>query len=121
LTIIQLKKIVSFGLVNRFQGKVKRRGRPDASSLKMTVEIRRPLVDDRAYRHVLLPNKLSVLLIHDPTCDKASAALDVHVGTSSVSCGILTVARKSVGSAALARSRALFGAHALHGHRKGVT
>lgn len=36
--------------------------------------------DDRCYRHVVLPNGLSALLISDPTTDKASAALDVRVG-----------------------------------------
>ena len=36
--------------------------------------------DDRTYRHVVLPNGLSALLISDPTTDKASAALDVRVG-----------------------------------------
>lgn len=37
--------------------------------------------DDREYRLIrLASNKLEVLLIHDKDTDKASAALDVHVG-----------------------------------------
>ncbi len=40
----------------------------------------RPDLDDRAYQLVTLENELSVLLISDPTTDKSSAALDVHVG-----------------------------------------
>ena len=39
--------------------------------------------DDRTYRHVALENGLNVLLIHDPSCDKAAAAMDVHVGSYS--------------------------------------
>jgi insulysin len=44
------------------------------------LQIRKPDVDNRAYKYLTLPNKLSVLLISDPDTDKASAALDVHVG-----------------------------------------
>ena len=39
--------------------------------------------DDRTYRHVALDNGLNVLLIHDPSCDKAAAAMDVHIGSYS--------------------------------------
>jgi hypothetical protein len=39
-----------------------------------------PSVDDRVYKTILLPNDLQVLLISDPTTDKAAAALDVRVG-----------------------------------------
>lgn len=42
-----------------------------------------PSLDDRQYRVVRLPNKLEVLLVQDPETDKASAALDVHVGNFS--------------------------------------
>lgn len=38
--------------------------------------------DSRDYRYLTLPNQLRVLLISDPTTDKASAALDVNVGSS---------------------------------------
>ncbi|KAF2746080.1 LuxS/MPP-like metallohydrolase [Sporormia fimetaria CBS 119925] len=46
-------------------------------------ELERPLLDDRSYRVITLPNKLEVLLIHDANTDKASAALDVNVGSFS--------------------------------------
>lgn len=37
--------------------------------------------DDRDYRLIkLASNELQVLLVHDKNTDKASAALDVHVG-----------------------------------------
>jgi secreted Zn-dependent insulinase-like peptidase len=36
--------------------------------------------DEREYRVITLPNKLQALLIHDPTTDKAAAALDVCIG-----------------------------------------
>ena len=37
--------------------------------------------DNRQYRHISLGNKLDVLLISDPSADKAAASLDVHVGS----------------------------------------
>ena len=37
--------------------------------------------DQRQYRRVTLPNNLDVLLISDPTTDKAAAALDLYVGS----------------------------------------
>ncbi|KAI5780940.1 Metalloenzyme, LuxS/M16 peptidase-like protein [Geopyxis carbonaria] len=42
-----------------------------------------PDLDNRSYRVIQLPNKLEVLLVHDPDTDKASAALDVHAGNFS--------------------------------------
>ena len=36
--------------------------------------------DDREYRSLQLPNGLKVVLVSDPTSDKAAASLDVHVG-----------------------------------------
>ena len=36
--------------------------------------------DDRDYRSLVLENDLKVLLISDPTTDKSSAAMDVHIG-----------------------------------------
>lgn len=41
----------------------------------------KPVVDDREYRVVRLDNGLEALLIHDAQTDKASAALDVNVGS----------------------------------------
>lgn len=46
-------------------------------------DLERSSLDDRSYRIVTLPNKLEALLIHDPETDKASAALDVNVGSFS--------------------------------------
>ncbi len=52
----------------------------------MTSELQSELViessqqDDRKYKMVQLSNKLTVLLISDPTTDKAAAAMDVRVG-----------------------------------------
>ena len=42
--------------------------------------ILKPDQDDRKYAHLTLENQLQVLIISDPSTDKASAALDVHVG-----------------------------------------
>lgn len=37
--------------------------------------------DNREYRHIRLANKMDVLLISDPTADKAAASLDVYIGS----------------------------------------
>ena len=37
--------------------------------------------DQREYRHIQLPNQLDVLLVSDPTADKAAASLDVYIGS----------------------------------------
>ncbi|KAJ2522124.1 metalloprotease [Coemansia sp. RSA 1939] len=37
--------------------------------------------DSREYRLIRLPNNLAVMVIHDSTCSKACAALDVNVGS----------------------------------------
>jgi len=49
----------------------------------VTNDMEKPSLDVRSYRVTLLPNQLEVLLIHDPETDKASAALDVNVGSFS--------------------------------------
>lgn len=54
-----------------------------SSAVLLTDRLEKPSVDDRDYRVVQLPNKLEVLLVHDPETDKASAALDVNVGNFS--------------------------------------
>lgn len=47
----------------------------------LSSNIEKPELDDRSYRLIrLLDNKLEALLVHDPKTDKASAAMDVHVG-----------------------------------------
>lgn len=44
--------------------------------------IEKPLLDDRSYRFIKLDsNDLHVLLISDPSSDRAAASLDVHVGS----------------------------------------
>src|SRR5579862_440817 len=49
----------------------------------LTAELEKPSLDRRAYRVIQLPNKLEVLLAHDADTDKASAAMDVYVGSYS--------------------------------------
>ncbi|TNE77154.1 MAG: hypothetical protein EP334_07215, partial [Gammaproteobacteria bacterium] len=46
-------------------------------------DIARSAGDTSAYRYLVLPNELQVLLISDMKADKAAAALDVFVGSSS--------------------------------------
>ncbi len=50
---------------------------------RLTDRLETPALDDRSYRVIRLPNKLEVLLVHDPETDKASAAMDVNVGNFS--------------------------------------
>lgn len=45
--------------------------------------LEKPMLDNRTYRVIRLPNQLEALLIHDPDTDKASAAMDVNVGSFS--------------------------------------
>eukprot|EP00158_Paraphelidium_tribonemae_P009917 Partr_v1_DN29000_c0_g1_i2_m25173 putative insulin-degrading enzyme len=47
----------------------------------MSESLIKPLLDDRHYRTIFLPNGLQCLLVNDQHTDKASAALDVHVGS----------------------------------------
>lgn len=49
----------------------------------ITNKLEQPDLDNRSYRVIRLPNKLEALIVHDPDTDKASAALDVHVGNFS--------------------------------------
>lgn len=58
--------------------------RSQASGLECLADnLQKPIVDDRSYRVIKLPNQLEALLIHDPETDKASAAMDVNVGSFS--------------------------------------
>ncbi|RYP69252.1 hypothetical protein DL771_006220 [Monosporascus sp. 5C6A] len=50
---------------------------------RVTDQLETPLLDDRTYRVIRLPNELEALLVHDHDTDKASAALDVNVGNFS--------------------------------------
>lgn len=45
-----------------------------------TRDLEVPVMDDRKYRLITLANGMEVLLVSDPTTDKAAAALDVNVG-----------------------------------------
>ena len=55
--------------------------RPDLPSHQLFMRpIRKNDVDKRDYRLIKLENGLQALLIHDPTADKAAAAMDVGVG-----------------------------------------
>ena len=54
-----------------------------ASVERVTDDLERPVVDDRSYRVICLPNKLEALLVHDPNTDKASASMNVEVGNFS--------------------------------------
>jgi insulysin len=47
----------------------------------VTDRLEKPSLDDRSYRVIRLPNQLEALIVHDPKTDKASAALDVNVGS----------------------------------------
>ena len=49
----------------------------------LTDKLEKPTQDDRQYRVICLSNNLEALIVHDPVTDKASAALDVHVGSFS--------------------------------------
>lgn len=55
----------------------------EASSRERIEDLERSTLDDRLYRVITLPNKLEALLIHDAKTDKASAAMDVNVGSFS--------------------------------------
>ncbi|KAI9726090.1 MAG: Insulinase (Peptidase M16) [Chrysothrix sp. TS-e1954] len=57
--------------------------RQSAQSEILADKLEKPSLDDRSYRIVKLPNKLEALVIHDPDTDKASAAMDVNVGSFS--------------------------------------
>lgn len=45
------------------------------------MNIIKPLIDEREYKYLELPNRLKVLLIHDKNSEMASAALDVKAGS----------------------------------------
>ncbi|SCU94449.1 LAME_0F07492g1_1 [Lachancea meyersii CBS 8951] len=47
----------------------------------LNIEFKKPVLDDRNYRFIELPNKLKALLIQDPETDKSAASLDVNIGS----------------------------------------
>ena len=50
---------------------------------RITDKLEAPELDDRLYRVIRLPNQLEALLVHDPDTDKASASVNVEVGSFS--------------------------------------
>lgn len=54
-----------------------------ASVRRITESLETSSLDDRSYRVIELPNKLEALLVHDPETDKASASVNVNVGSFS--------------------------------------
>lgn len=50
---------------------------------RVTENLEAPELDNRSYRLIRLPNKLEALLVHDPDTDKASASVNVNVGSFS--------------------------------------
>jgi hypothetical protein len=56
---------------------------PQHGAVVVTDFMEKPALDIRSYRVIVLENRLEALLINDPETDKASAALDVNVGSFS--------------------------------------
>jgi len=56
-------------------------GCSDPSGKRQSSEIVTSPNDQREYRHIRLDNQLDVLLISDPSTDKAAASLDVYIGS----------------------------------------
>ncbi|CAG8555128.1 27983_t:CDS:10, partial [Dentiscutata erythropus] len=56
---------------------------PDRSHAVLAIPIEKSNNDNRDYRLIRLNNELEALLVHDPTTDKSSASMDVHVGNLS--------------------------------------
>lgn len=50
---------------------------------RLADQLEAPALDDRKYRVIKLPNHLEALLVHDPDTDKASASVNVNVGSFS--------------------------------------
>ena len=53
------------------------------STERLAEKLEAPALDDRSYRVIKLSNKLEALLVHDPDTDKASASVNVNVGSFS--------------------------------------
>jgi len=48
---------------------------------RITDKLETSSLDDRSYRVIRLPNQIEALLVHDPDTDKASASVNVNVGS----------------------------------------
>ena len=57
--------------------------RPEGLTETLADRLEKPLLDNRTYRVIRLPNQLEALLVHDAETDQASAAMDVNVGSMS--------------------------------------
>ena len=44
--------------------------------------VRKAHIDNREYRHIVLPNRMEAILISDSSATKAAAAIEVGVGSS---------------------------------------
>ncbi len=69
----QLKRVRTKEVMSAFQ----------SATASANDHIERSFSDTREYRCIKLPNNFEALLIHDPTTDKASACIDVKVGSMS--------------------------------------
>jgi insulysin len=56
---------------------------PVVGVTRLTDHMECPALDTRSYRVIRLANDLEALLIHDADTDKASASLDVNIGSFS--------------------------------------
>lgn len=61
----------------------------DTAVNRVVTEIIRSPEDKRVYRGLEFANGLKAMLISDPTTDKSSAALDVHIGKCLPVCFLL--------------------------------
>lgn len=55
----------------------------DPAVKRVVTDIIRSPEDKREYRALHFTNGLKAMLVSDPTTDKSSAALDVHIGNES--------------------------------------
>jgi len=55
----------------------------DGAMANQRFDIVKSRSDKREYRGLILPNRMKVMLVSDPTTDKSAASMDVHVGSMS--------------------------------------
>ena len=77
-----MRRLISFcGFLSVAILTVALQGCSDLSDKSKSSEIVTSPNDQREYRHIRLDNQLDVLLISDPSTDKAAASLDVYIGS----------------------------------------
>ena len=77
-----MRRLISFcGFLSVAILAVALQGCSDPSGKRQSSKIVTSPNDQREYRHIRLDNQLDVLLISDPTTDKAAASLDVYIGS----------------------------------------